>query len=40
MIKNWWFHEDQWYQFWLPQSGALGSLILAAIIISAWFIFK
>jgi hypothetical protein len=29
-IINWWKHPARWYQFWLPQSGLFGGLIIGA----------
>jgi hypothetical protein len=28
MIKSWFFEEAKWYQFWFPQSGLLGSMLM------------
>jgi hypothetical protein len=30
--EPWHYREAEWYQFWLPQSGFSGGLILGAIL--------
>lgn len=34
-FKEWYFHPAVWYEFWWPQSGALGGVIFAFIIVCA-----
>jgi hypothetical protein len=36
MIRKWIYTDAEWYEFWMPQSGPVGGLILSAIL---WGIF-
>jgi hypothetical protein len=38
IIYEWWMKPARRWQFWLPQSGILGGMILGAIIIAIAFI--
>jgi hypothetical protein len=31
-VKRWFFKGAQWWQFWLPQSGPVGGIIVAGVI--------
>lgn len=33
-MKNWFTHGAQWYEFWYPQSGLVGGLIFASLILT------
>jgi hypothetical protein len=40
--ESWRFRPAKWYQFWLPQSGLFGGIIIGAVIsaavVSLWLI--
>ena len=35
-IVKWWVYPARWWQFWYPQSGLPGGVIIGAIVIIAF----
>jgi hypothetical protein len=38
IFEGWLLHRAAWWQFWLPQSGASGGLLAAAVILSITYL--
>lgn len=34
ILNKWWFKPAKYWQFWLPQSGIIGGMILGAFILA------
>ncbi len=32
LIKKWFMTDAKWYEFWMPQSGFVGGLIMGAVV--------
>ena len=42
-FNGWAFREAKWYEFWYPQSGYIGGVIMGAAIglpVLLWFFFR
>jgi hypothetical protein len=37
-LRKWLFHPAEWWQFWYPQSGLFGGLIIAYALILSLFV--
>ena len=33
-IQDWWHRPAKWYQFWRPQTGTMGGMITATVILA------